>query len=221
VQEANRGRSDADRVLLVVDGVHGLGAVDETVAAMGCDFFCAGAHKWMFAPRGTGIVWARPENWARLRPVIPTFSDFEPYQAWGDERPPRTPTNAGRATPGGFLAYEHQWAMGAAFRMHRQIGRARIASRIRELNGRIQSGLSQIRGVKLHTPRNPELSAGINCFEVQGLSPGAVVKELLARHIVASTSPYKISYARLSASIFNTEEEADRALAAVRSLATA
>ena len=59
VQEANRGRSEAERVLLVVDGVHGLGAVDETVAAMGCDFFSAGTHKWMFAPRGTGIVWAK------------------------------------------------------------------------------------------------------------------------------------------------------------------
>jgi selenocysteine lyase/cysteine desulfurase len=45
--------------LLVVDGVHGIGAVDETIAEMGCDFFCAGTHKWMFAPRGTGILWAR------------------------------------------------------------------------------------------------------------------------------------------------------------------
>ena len=36
--------------LLVVDGVHGLGATDETVATMGADYFCAGCHKWMFAP---------------------------------------------------------------------------------------------------------------------------------------------------------------------------
>jgi selenocysteine lyase/cysteine desulfurase len=220
VNDANRGRSDADRVLLVVDGVHGLGAVDETVAAMGCDFFCAGTHKWMFGPRGTGIVWAKAENWARLRPVIPSFSDQESYDAWADQRPIRGPTNANRVSPGGFLAYEHQWAMGAAFRMHQQIGRGRIAARIRDLNGRIKSGLAQIRGVKLHTPRDPELSAGICCFEMQGLSPDSIVKELLARKIVASTSPYKVSYARLSASIFNTPEEVDRALAAVRSLAT-
>ncbi|HTO95882.1 MAG TPA: hypothetical protein VMK66_02455, partial [Myxococcales bacterium] len=81
-------------------------------------------------------------------------------------------------------------------------------------------GLAAIRGVKLHTPRDPELSAGINCFEVQGFSPETVVKELLARRIVASTSPYKISYARLSASIFNTPDEVDRAISAVRSLST-
>ena len=221
VGEANRGRSDAERVLLVVDGVHGLGAVDESVAAMGCDFFCAGTHKWMFAPRGTGIVWARAESWARLRPVIPSFSDLELYVAWTEERLPRGPTNARRVSPGGFLAYEHQWAMGAAFRMHRQIGRARVAARIRELNARCKAGLLAIPGVRLHTPRDPDLSAGICCFELKGLAPDAVVKELLARRIVASTSPYKVSYARLSASIFNTPQEVDRALAAVRSLATA
>ena len=208
-------------VLLVVDGVHGLGAVDETVADMGADFFCAGTHKWMFAPRGTGIVWARADNWAKLRPTIPSFSDMELYNAWADGRPVRGPTNAAQMSPGGFLAYEHQWAMGAAFGMHRQIGRARIAARVRELNARIKDGLASMKAVTLHTPRDPALSAGICCFEVAGTSPDDVVRKLLEKRIVASTSPYKISYARLSASIFNTPEEVDRALAAVRSLASA
>jgi selenocysteine lyase/cysteine desulfurase len=221
LEEVNRSRGERERVLLVVDGVHGLGAVDESVAAMGCDFFSSGAHKWIFGPRGTGIVWARAANWARLRPLIPSFSDLEPYRAWMDDRAPSTPTNANRVTPGGFLAYEHQWAMGAAFRMHQQMGRARVAARIRELNARCKAGLREIRGVKLHTPIDPELSAGICCFEVQGMSPEAVVKELLARRIVASTSPYKVTYARLSASLFNTPKEVDTAVSAVRALAAA
>src|SRR5437868_15188184 len=156
LREVNRGRAGNERVLLVVDGVHGLGAADETVAAMGCDFFCAGAHKWIFGPRGTGIVWARAENWARLKPLIPSFSDRESYDAWAEQRPARGPTVADRVSPGGFLAYEHQWAMGAAFRMHQQIGRARIAERVAELNGRCKAGLQEIRGVKLHTPLDPE-----------------------------------------------------------------
>jgi isopenicillin-N epimerase len=205
-------------VLMVLDGVHGLGCTDETVAGLGCDFFCAGTHKWMFGPRGTGIAWARAENWARLRPTIPSFSDSELYDAWQDQRPPRGPTNASRVSPGGFLAYEHQWAMGAAFRMHQQIGRAKIAARVTELNGRIKQGLAAIPGITLHTPRGPQLSAGICCFEVKGLSPDEVVKKLLARGIVASSSPYKVSYVRLSASIFNTPAEIDRALAEVRAL---
>ena len=56
---------------MVVDGVHGLGCVDESVADFGADFFCAGTHKWIYAPRGTGLVWARPEAWARLGPSSP------------------------------------------------------------------------------------------------------------------------------------------------------
>ncbi len=216
--EVNRSRDEADHVLLVVDGVHGLGCVDETVAAMGADFFCAGAHKWMFAPRGTGLVWARADRWARLRPVIPSFSDFEAYVAWQADRKPATPTNARRMTPGGFQAFEHQWAMGAAFRMHRAVGPAKIAARVRELNGRVKDGLARIPGVKQHTPRDPALSAGICCFELEGHSPDDVVRGLLKRKVIASTSPYAVPYARLSASIFNTPEEVDRAVGAVRTL---
>ena len=101
VAEANQGRDAAERVLLVVDGVHGLGAVDETVAGLAADFFCAGTHKWMFAPRGTGIVWAKAASPGPASgPLIPTFSDLELYDAWVDERPVTGPTNARRMSPG-------------------------------------------------------------------------------------------------------------------------
>ncbi len=221
LKDVNRERGESDRVLLVVDGVHGLGAVDETVAQMGCDFFCAGTHKWMFAPRGTGLIWAKQENWALLRPVIPSFSDGESYAAWEQNRLPREPNTANRVSPGGFHAYEHQWAMGAAFRMHQRIGRARIAERITSLNDRCKQGLTTIKQVKLHTPREPALSAGICCFEVEGQKPEQIVSKLLARKIIASTSPYAVSYARLSAGLMNTPDEVDQAVAAVRAAAVA
>ena len=214
--ELNRGRDPQDRILRVVDGVHGLGCVDETVAEMGADFFCAGTHKWIFGPRGTGLIWARPDAWARLRPLIPTFSEEESYQAWIESRPAKGPTSARRMTPGGFQAYEHQWATVAAYRMHQSIGRARVAARVADLNGRIKDGLARIRGVRVHTPRAAALSAGICCFEVDGKKPEDVVRALLAKKVIASTSPYANVYARLSAGIFNTEAEVDQALGALR-----
>ena len=214
--ELNQKRDPQDRIVLVVDGVHGLGCVDETVAELGADYFCAGTHKWIFAPRGTGLVWARPDGWARLRPLIPSFSDHEPYLAWTENRPVKGSTNARRMTPGGFQAYEHQWAVAAAFKMHQAMGRARVAARVAELNGRIKDGLAAMRGVRLHTPRDPALSAGICCFEVDGKKPGQVVKALLDKKVIGSTSPYANVYARLSAGIFNTEAEVDQALGALR-----
>ena len=204
---------------LVVDGVHGLGATDETVAEMGCDYFCAGTHKWMFAPRGTGLVWANADNWARLRPTIPSFSDFAQYQAWEQGGgAPATPNNANRMMPGGFHAYEHQWATAAAFRMHRQMGRARVAERIRSLNDQLKAGLAGNPKVKLHTPRSGDLSAGLAAFEIAGLPPADVVRQLLARRIIASTSPYAITYARLAPSLVNTPEQVDNAVRAVREI---
>ena len=205
-------------LLLLEDGVHGLGSTDETVATMGCDYFCAGTHKWMFAPRGTGLVWASAENWARLRPLIPSFTDIDQYQAWERQEAPTTPTTADRMAPGGFHAYEHQWATAAAFRMHRQMGRARVAARIRELNDQCKAGLAANRKVKLHTPMSAELSAGLVSFEVEGVAPAEVVKQLLARRIIASTSPYAITYARLAPSLVNTADEVERAVRAVREI---
>ena len=205
-------------LLLVVDGVHGLGSTDETVATLGADYFCAGTHKWMFAPRGTGLVWASAENWARLRPLIPSFTDLDQYLAWERQEALATPTTADRMAPGGFHAYEHQWATAAAFGMHRQIGRARVAARIRELNDQCKAGLAANRKVKLHTPMSGELSAGLVAFEVEGVPPAEVVKQLLARRIIASTSPYAVTYARLAPSLVNTPDEVERAVRAVREI---
>lgn len=214
IAAALRARAGAP-VLLVVDGVHGLGAADETIATMGCDYFCAGTHKWMFGPRGTGLVWADAGNWARLRPTIPNFSELESFEAWTQERAPSGPSNANRMSPGGFHAFEHQWATAAAFRMHRQMGRERVAARIRSLNDQLKAGLAQNRKVKLHTPSSGDLSAGLVAFEVEGVPPADVVRRLLEKRIIASTSPYAVTYARLAPSLVNTPEEVERAVRAV------
>ncbi len=150
-QEINAGRSEPERVLLIVDGVHGLGVEDETVAEMGCDFFVAGTHKWMFGPRGTGIIWARDATWGVVRPTVPSFESFELYTAWTQDKAPSLPTHAPWVSPGGFHAYEHQWALPAAFRFHQKIGRKRIADRIHALNDQCKEGLARMPHVTLYT----------------------------------------------------------------------
>jgi isopenicillin-N epimerase len=217
VSEANRQRAENDRILLVVDGVHGFGNQDESPIAMGCDFFVAGTHKWIFAPRGTGIVWARAETWTRIRPTIPTLYGFAAFEAWMENKDPG-PTQADFVSPGGFKAFEYQWAMPEAFAFHQGIGRKRIAERTTALSTQCKEGLAQMSHVKLHTPRAPELSAGMNCFEVAGMAAATAVQKLLERKVIASTSPYKISYVRLAPSLVNDEHQVDQALSSVHAL---
>ena len=220
VAEANRNRDVQKRIVVVLDAVHGFGNQDAELATLGCDFVAAGTHKWIFAPRGTGIIWAPTSNWGLLRPTVPTFSDpyHEQSSAWQDNHAPAGPTHASWMSPGGFKAYEHQWAMADAFEFHGRIGRTRVAERIAKLNTLCKDGLARIPKVKVLTPPDPALSAGIICFEVEGQTQKETVTKLLARKVVASTSPYKVSYARLAPSLVNDERDVEAALRAVREI---
>ncbi len=218
VADANRNRGEHERMLVVLDAVHGFGNQAEELAQLGCDFVAAGTHKWIFAPRGTGIIWAPARNWGLLRPTIPTFDGAEPFTAWEEQQPPRPPTQATWVTPGGFKAYEHQWAMPEAFEFHRRIGRERVAERTAALNSQCKEGLASIPGVKVLTPTDPALSAGIICFQVEGQTTEETVQRLLERKVIASSSPYKLSYPRLAPSIVNDEPQVAAALRAVRAI---
>jgi len=219
VAAANQSRGEHERILVVLDAVHGFGNQEEELAQLGCDFAAAGTHKWIFAPRGTGIIWAPAKNWGFLRPTIPTFYSPQPFTAWEDQQPPRPPTQAAWVSPGGFKAYEHQWAMVEAFDFHHRIGRERVAARVATLNSQCKEGLGGIPKVRVLTPRDPTLSAGIICFQVEGQTTEETVHRLFERKVIASNSPYKVSYPRLAPSLVNDEHEVEAALSAVRAIA--
>ncbi len=71
----------------------------------------------------------------------------------------------------------------------------------------------------LHTPRDPELSGGISCFEVAGHQGGRGVETAGGKKIRTNSSPYKVSYARVAAGIMNFPEEIDRVLREIRAMA--
>jgi selenocysteine lyase/cysteine desulfurase len=219
VAKANTGRGENKQILVVLDAVHGFGNQEEQLAELGVDFAAAGTHKWIFAPRGTGIVWVPEKNWGKIRPTIPTFYDFEAFNAWAEERQPAAPKSVSWISPGGFKAYEHQWAMTEAFEFHQRLGRKRIADRIALLNTQCKEGLARIPKVTLLTPKDPTLSAGLIAFEVEGQSASETVHKLHAKKVVASSSPYKISKARLAPCLVNDEREVEAALRAVREIA--
>jgi selenocysteine lyase/cysteine desulfurase len=188
------------------------------VGDLGCDFLVAGTHKWMFGPRGTGLVWGKPDAWPVANPIIPTF--YEPaYEIWMKYRKPEPIPVGATMTPGGFHSFEHRWALNEAFKLHLQIGKSRIAERIHTLNSQLKEGLAKMKHVVLHTPLSPDLSAGIVCFEVRGMGPIPVVQRLMQKKIVATVTPYATLYARLSPSLLTSSADVDATLKAVAELA--
>lgn len=215
--EINHNRDKNNQILLVVDGVHGFGILDEDIARQGSDFFSAGTHKWILGPRGTGIVWGRKESWKLIGPTIPSLMAREPNVAWREERQPVEPVQAAWISPGGFFAYEHQWAVAETFQFHESIGRTRIANRILDLNGWLIEGLSKMKHVKVWTPSRRDLHAGFVCFEVNQIRPTDVASRLRSQGIIAGP-PYPQTCMRFSAGIVNNEADIERALTAIRSM---
>jgi selenocysteine lyase/cysteine desulfurase len=217
----NDERPPDRRVLLCVDGVHGFGVEDATPKQLGCDFLVSGCHKWLFGPRGTGVIWGRQEAWPAVTPTIPTF-DSRAFPPWlnGESPPPNGIPGLPRAvamTPGGFHSFEHRWALREAFDFRRRIGRVHAARRTHELAAQLKDGLRSIKGVRLITPASAGLSSGLVCFEVSDKDPGDVVKRLYDRwRVVASVTPYSTRYVRLGPSMLNTPQHIEYVLRAVR-----
>ena len=87
----------------------------------------AGSHKWLFGPRGTGIVWAK--DFGPLTELIPSFDGFE---------------NGARLTPGGYNDFEHRWAVADAFAIQQRITRKAVVERTVALASQLKEGLQDV-----------------------------------------------------------------------------
>ena len=73
--------------------------------------------------------------------------------------------------------------------------------------------------MRLVTPMAEEVSAGIVCFEVDGLDPITAVDRLRHEHkVAASVTPYAEPYVRLGTGLWVDEADVDAALSAVARL---
>lgn len=202
VERKNEGRAERDRILFCVDGVHGLGVEDFTFAQLHCDYFVAGTHKWLFGPRGTGIICARSPQ---LSPLTPTIASFSSYDDFGHA-----------LTPGGYHAFEHQWAARRAFEFHLAIGKAQVSERIHALNGYLKQRLGALREIELVTPLGSELSAGFTIFRVAGRDPWDLEEALAAQRIMVSAAERDFGLVlRMAPGLLNDESEIDRSVDAL------
>jgi isopenicillin-N epimerase len=79
-------------VLLLADGAHAPGAVALDIPAVGADWYVANLHKWAWAPRSSGILWARPERQAELHSPVVSWGLDQGWTAEFDLPGTRDPT---------------------------------------------------------------------------------------------------------------------------------
>ncbi|HGY9626998.1 aminotransferase class V-fold PLP-dependent enzyme [Pseudomonas putida] len=200
VRQHNRERSEEERILYVVDGVHGFGVEDQRFADFNCDYFIAGTHKWMFGPRGTGIICAASQQMQHLTPTFATFSRNEDFGTI--------------MTPGGYHAFEHRWALGKAFELHLTLGKADVQARIHQLNDYLKAHLAEHKAIELVTPRSQAFCAGFTFLRIEGRDCDAVAAHLIANNVMVDAVDRDVGpVIRFAPGLLNDEQQIDRAMA--------
>ncbi len=192
-----------------LDGAQTLGAIDVNVREIGCDSYAGSAHKWMMGPLEAGILFVRAERIPQLWPSIVTagWTDSlvgaRKFEVFGQRDNPR------------LVAVE------AALDFLALIGMPHIESRMRALTTRVKEQLRDIPGVELKTNLEPALSGGVVKFNLKKFEPKDTYDKLYASHklAIAQTASGDAKGLRFSPHIYNTMEEMDRAVAAVREIA--
>ncbi|NKB68217.1 MAG: aminotransferase class V-fold PLP-dependent enzyme [Candidatus Latescibacteria bacterium] len=207
-------------ILLVCDGAQGPGMVDVDVKTLGVDAYASSSHKWMLAPKGSGLLYIRRAVQDRIRPV-------DLYATRNAQRPAGSYTDYGK--PGysasvGTRSIPIVLGHGLAMDFHNALGRDRIEQRCRQLSDYARARLRTIPGLQLLTPEQPALSSGMVSFGVAGGRNGEVRRRLFDEHNIVvkgaqgtyafveqgGAKSHNFNALRFSTHIFNNEAEIDR-----------
>ena len=196
-------------VLSMVDGAQTFGALNVDLRKLGADFYTGSAHKWPCGPKETGLLFVREVVHERIHPTLVSLYPG----AVGISR---------RLEGFGQRDEAALATLGSAIQLQNNIGRATIEARVRQLVQHLAAGLRQIDGVTLWTNVDAQLSAGIVVFKPGALEPRRVATELYEQHRVACATAGGSSRpgVRFSPHFYNTLEEMDRAVGAVRHIVT-
>jgi selenocysteine lyase/cysteine desulfurase len=149
-------------VLLSVDVIQSLGAVPFDLDTVDADFVTCGGHKWLLAPEGLGFFYCR----AALRDRL-SLHQFgwamreQPYDFEGDDW---EPAHSARRFESGTPNMMGIHALDASLSLLEEFGMEKVHERLEANVGLLAGGLSEIPGIEILTPGDPERRAGIPTF---------------------------------------------------------
>jgi len=198
-------------IVTAIDGAHPPGMLRFRLTDLGCDFYASSPHKWLLAPKGSGLLYVSEPWLDRLWPTIVSGG----WDALQDK--------ALRFDRKGTINESLLAGFQAAMEFHNLVGPERVERRIRWLGDRLYDGLAGIAGVDLKSPTDAALRAPLISFTVRGWTADDLIKALWERGPVRvrHVAEYDYHWVRLSTHIYNTPEEVDRVVALIRELAGA
>ncbi|MBN1220485.1 MAG: aminotransferase class V-fold PLP-dependent enzyme [Anaerolineae bacterium] len=201
-------------VLTLVDGAQSAGSIPLDLPASGVDFYALPGQKWLCGPEGTGALYVRQD---RLGLVAPTFvgystlEDVNGYDFTGYFLPAR---NSARRYEVGTLYRPGFKGMAANLKwLEETVGWDWIYQRIELMAEYARNALQTLPGVTILTPPGPQ--AGLVTFNVESLDPAKTMAKLAKDGIILRyiRHPYAL---RISTGFYNSEEDIDRLVSALR-----
>lgn len=190
-------------IVSVIDGAHPPGMLVNDLTTLDADYYCTSTHKWLLAPKGTGLLVVRPERIAATWPLV----------ASGDWN-----SNA-------ITRFEHVGTsndslvagMRAAVAFQKGIGSAAIEQRTRGLATRLHDALCDIPGVHVMSPHAAALRSAMVSFTMDGMT-AEQLQQYLGRERIRTRriAEYGYEYLRLSTHIYVLPRDLDRTVAFVR-----
>lgn len=211
-------------LLFIVDASQTAGVLPIDMQRMKIDILCFTGHKGLFGPQGTGGFCVRPD--IDISPLKVGGSGIHTYDK---EQPRELPTRLEAGTLNGHGIAR----LGAGIAFIQKIGMDEIYRHEKQLMQRFYEGVSKIFGVTVYGDFSTEKRAPIVTLNIREYDSSLVSDELdytygIATRPGAHCAPrmhealgtVKQGAVRFSFSWFNTEEEVDAAILAVKKIAS-
>lgn len=183
---------------VIVDGAHAFAHFDFKQSDLGCDYYGTSLHKWLFAPKGTGLLFVKRDKIEKIWPLMAADksqkNDIRKFEEIGTHS----------AAP--------RLAIGEAILFHNGIGAKRKEERLRYLSRYWMTKLKDLPNIRFHTSWEPNQSCGIANVEIVGVDPGAIGTYLMDKHKILTTPIIHDEFKgiRITPSVYTTLKELDR-----------
>jgi len=182
----------------IVDGAHSFAQLDFKQKDLGCDYFGTSLHKWLYAPKGTGMLYVKRDKIEKIWPLMAAeakqANDIRKFEEIGTHS----------AAP--------KLAIGEALFFHNGIGGKRKEARLRYLSRYWMNKLKDVPKIRFNTSFDPNQSCAIANVHVDGTDPKAVTKYLFDRPKIFTVPIVHDEFQgiRITPNLYTTLAELDR-----------